>query len=295
MNNLPTSWCTWLSPHSCMGTLWFVPMDPNSVPTVSVCNMGVHKSYWKCELWTTCVPVHTYIRVWSCGEQLLITMEMIMRIYLELRMHTYTWYLLHYTSRWSMRWWRGYHSDVHFVQLIFAECYIGDRMCRRELFVIGFLLILVFTTEVLHKVVHHTCVLYPPQTTDQHSPCGVSQATSLSASPPSPTPSKIAAASTRGAPCTSQWSTLCPLRQQSASPPVGAVWSTPSSTWWGVCATSPLPPHSLATKGETLLSWETQSCKVSDCNWCEGGRASKLDWVAFTSPRHNTFMSNGHM
>ena len=65
----------------------------------------------------------------------------------------------------SLLGWRGYkldyHIDIHFVHLIFAKCYIGDCMCRRELSVIGSLLFLVFTTEVLHKVVHHTCVPYP--------------------------------------------------------------------------------------------------------------------------------------
>ena len=160
-----------------------------------------------------CSCSYVHHRVWSCDERL----QMIMSINLELRMHTYAKYVLHYTSRWSMRWWRGYkpdyHIDIHFVHLIFAKCYIDVCMCRRELSVIGFLLFLVFTTEVLYKVVLYTFVPYPPQTTDQHSPWWVSKATSLSTSPPSPTPSKRAAASTQSAPCTSQWSTLCPLRQ----------------------------------------------------------------------------------
>ena len=137
-------------------------------------------------------------------------------------------------------------------------------MCRREL-CNRHLVVYCFTAKVLQ----HTCVPYPPQTTDQHSPWWDSQATSPSTSPPSPTPTKRAAASTRGAPRTSQWSTLCPLSRQSATLPVGAVWSTPSATWWGMWATSPLPLHSSATRGESLLSWEAQSCKVSDCNDCK--------------------------
>ena len=68
------------------------------------------------------------------------------------------------------------------------------------------------------------------QTTNQHSPWQVSPATFLSVTPSSTTPTKRAAACTRGAPRTSQWSTLCPLSQQSATPPVGAVWSTSSTT-----------------------------------------------------------------
>ena len=71
-----------------------------------------------------------------------------------------------------------------------------------------------------------TCVSCSFQTTDQYSLWSVTQATSLSISPPSPTPTKRAAVSTQGAPHTSQWSSLCPLSQQSTSPPVGAVWST---------------------------------------------------------------------
>ena len=50
------------------------------------------------------------------------------------------------------------------------------------------------------------------------------------------------------------------VQSNTATTPVGAVWSTPSATWWGVWATSPLPSYSSATKGETPLSWETQSC-----------------------------------
>ena len=123
---------------------------------------------------------------------------------------------------------------------------------------------LIWMTRSLYKMIPlYTCVLSSSQTTNQHSPLWVPQPTSLSASAPSPTPSKRAAVSTRGAPRTSQWSTLCPLSQWSATPPVGAVWSTPSSTWRGAGATTPLPQQSLATKGETLLSWETQSCWVS--------------------------------
>ena len=133
----------------------------------------------------------------------------------------------------SLLGWRGYkldyHIDINFVYLIFAKCYIGDCMCRREFSVISFLLLLVFTTKVLYKVVHHTCVLHL-QTTDQHSPWWASQVTSLSVSPPSPTLTKRAATSTRGAPRTSHSSTQCPLSRQSATPPVGAVWSTPSTT-----------------------------------------------------------------
>ena len=71
---------------------------------------------------------------------------------------------------------------------------------------------------------------------------------------------------------------------------MGAVWSTPSTTWWGVWATSPLPPYSLATREESLLSWEAQSCKASDCNWSEGdGLASSTEGLAFISSRHNTY------
>ena len=106
------------------------------------------------------------------------------------------------------------------------------------------------TIKIYIYIYIYTCVPHL-QTTDQHSPWSVSQATSLSASPPSPTPTKRAATSTRGAPGTSQWSTLSPLSRWSSTLPVGAVWSTPSTTWWGVWATSPLPPYSLATKGVT--------------------------------------------
>ena len=49
--------------------------------------------------------------------------------------------------------------------------------------------------QTLPTLLHHTCVPYSPQTTDQHSPWWVSQATSLSTSPLSLTPIKRAAAS----------------------------------------------------------------------------------------------------
>ena len=93
-----------------------------------------------------------------------------MHIYLGLRMHTYAYYIPRVINEVMEGYKLVYHSDIHFVHVIFAKCYIGDCMCRRELSVIGFLLFLVFTTEVLYKVVHHTCVPYPLQTTDQHSP-----------------------------------------------------------------------------------------------------------------------------
>ena len=106
--------------------------------------------------------------------------------------------------------WKGRHliegvqarqSQWHFIQFpTVSATYASDCMCRREISVIGSLLFPVFSTEVISKVFRHTCVLYPPQTTDQHSPWWVSQVTSPSASPPSPTPTKRAATSTRGAP-----------------------------------------------------------------------------------------------
>ena len=246
--------------------------------------MGVHNSHWECELWTTCVPVHTYIIefglvVNSCWSPWKWLCALTLNCYMYAHIHIIL--ILHYgqvTNEVMEGAKLAYHSDIHFVHLIFAKCHIGDCMCRRELSVIGLLLFSVFATEVIYKVVHHTCVPYPHQTTDQYSLWWVSQETSPSASPPSPTPSKRAATSTWGALRTSQWSTLFPLRRQSTSPSVGAVWSIPSTTWWSVWATSPLPPHSLATRGESPLLWKTQSCKVSYCSWSEGGWASRLDW-----------------
>ena len=53
----------------------------------------------------------------------------------------------------------------------------------------------------------------------------------------------------------------------------------------------------LGNQRETSLLWEAQSCKVSDCNWSEGGGASRLDLrvsIYFIQTRTTPSMSNGH-
>ena len=154
------------------------------------------------------------------------------------------WNIVHITNRsWA---WRCRINQSSFACMHLTKAYEAETSCNQ--------LIDWFCSRLF------AYILYSSQTTNQHSPWLVSKPTSLSASPPLPTPSKRAAASTRGAPRTSQWSTLCPLSQWSAAPPVGAVWSTPSSTWRGAGATSSLLRHSLETKEETQLSWKILSC-----------------------------------
>ena len=167
----------------------------------------------------------------------------------------------------------------HFI--CYCKCYISDCMCRRE--VCNWLLAAsCFTSKVLHHTSDYrpalSLVSLTSNFSERLSTFTYSYQESCNLYP-------------RCTPYFSVEHTLSPQSTVSISSSwMYIVWSTPSSTWWGVWATSPLPPHSLATRGETSLLWKAQSCKVNDCNWSEGGQARRLDWeLAFISSRHNTY------
>ena len=73
-------------------------------------------------------------------------------------------YILHYTG-WDFKLRLPKWHPLCSFNFMLSATY--DCMCRRELSVGETLLFPVFTNEVISKVVHHTCVPYWPQSTDQ--------------------------------------------------------------------------------------------------------------------------------